>query len=92
MAENISEIKKIVKAGIDIANAADAFAHFDYNLALKQVLDLDEAEAMEIAQDFQVLDLANDAFEAKMEEMVMKGAAPAAFVLRLVKAFFPKKP
>lgn len=92
MSEGIAVLRDMLKHGIAVVNAVDAFKHFDYNLALKQVMDLEESEILELAKDFEVLDLADDVLEAKAEAAVLAGAGPLAFIIRLLKIFLPKKP
>ena len=90
MAEGISEVKKVLGSALSLVNAEQVLASADYKLVYKQVLDLDDAEAMELAAQVGVLDLNDDQLEKTVEEIAAKAGAYAAFLVRLVKLVLPK--
>lgn len=91
MAEGIDQIKVVMGSALEVVNAQQKLAKVDWKLVAKQVLDLDEAEAHQIAADFKVLDLNDDEFEGALEGYVDQGGNYAATILRMIRVFFPKK-
>lgn len=90
MSEGIDQVQVVMGSALAMVNAQQKLAKVDWKLCAKQVIDLDEAEAHQIAKDFGVLDLNDDAFEALLEGYVNKGADYAAMILRMIRVFFPK--
>lgn len=92
MSLGIDEVKKVLSAAVDAVNAEQKLASANFVLAGQQLLDADEAELQSCVEDINKLDLSNDALEAKIKAYADAGAKPLAFVLKLIKIFFPKIP
>ena len=82
--------KVVLGSAVEAVNIQQKMAKVDWKLTAKQVLDLDEAEAHQLAADFKVLDLNDDQFEQVMEGYVDAGANYASTILRMIRLFFPK--
>lgn len=91
MAEGITQLEKVVLGVVSLANGADALAHTDWAKALTELLDLDDAEAIKLASDLQVLDLQEKDLEAKIEKYASDGGQFAAIFIRVLRLLLPKK-
>lgn len=87
----IDHLKEELQAAITVVNGVDKLRAVKFDVLVEQVLDLDEAEAVELATAVGILDLADDALEAKVEALALAGAKPVAFALRILKLLLPKK-
>ncbi len=88
----IENLRKVIKAGVDIANAEETLRATDWKAVGQEALDADEAELKVIADDIKGLALIDKALEAAIEAAVEQNAPIAAFVLKLIKTLFPAKP
>jgi len=86
----IDNLRVTLKAAVSVVNGLDALRSMDLQASLVELLDMDEAEAVTLAKDLQVLDLKDDAFEAKVEALALAGANVAAMVLRVLRLFIKK--
>lgn len=90
MAEGIDQLQLVAGNLVAVVNAQQKLFAVDYKVVFKQILDLDEDEALQLAKDFQILDLNDDALEAKLEQYALIGGKPLAYALRILKLFLPK--
>lgn len=87
MSEGIDQLKKVFEGGVAIINAQQALAAVDYKKVLSQLLDLDESEARELAAIVGILDLSDDAFEARVKAIAASGAEFLPVALRIIRLF-----
>lgn len=87
MAEGIGEVQGLVGDVVAVVNAQQKLFKRDYKLVIKQILDLDEDEAVQLAKDFEILDLNDDALEAKLEAYAHLGGKPLSYALRILRLF-----
>lgn len=92
MAIGIEAVESALKSIVDLVNAEESFRKADFKLIGQQILDADEAELKQLVEVVKKLDLNNDALELKIKELSASGAPMVAFVLRMIKVFFPKQP
>lgn len=92
MAVGIENAKAFIENVVIAVNAGEKIRHMDFAVILQEFLDGDEEELKALVEKIKALDLSNDALEAKIKELAAQGAPVAAFILRLVKVFFPKQP
>lgn len=88
----VQNLEKVVQALVATVNAEEALRAVDYMAMMSEVLDADEAELDRLAAMVQALNLNDDALEMKAKALAQAGAKPLAFILKLVKIFYPKKP
>lgn len=92
MALGIENAEKFVGNLVTVINAGEEVRSADFGLILKEMLDADEEELKKLVEKIKALNISNDVLEAKIKELAAQGAPMAAFVLRMVKIFFPKQP
>jgi len=90
MSEGIDQVKVVLGSAIEMVNAEQKLVSVDWKVVYRQVLDLDEKEASELAASVGLLDLSNDELEAKIEGVALVAGQYAAFVLRMLKIVLPK--
>lgn len=90
MSEGVDKVSAVLEQAVALVNAEQKLVVTDWKAVYKQVLDLDETEAVQLATKFQILELNNKDFEALLEGYVSGGAHYAAVVLRILRLFLPK--
>lgn len=90
MSEGIDQVKVVLGSAIEMVNAEQKLVSVDWKVVYRQVLDLDEKEASELAASVGLLDLSNDELEARIESVALVAGQYAAFVLRMLKIVLPK--
>lgn len=83
----IDNLRKNLKASVGVVNGLEALRAMDLKSSLGEVLDLDEAEALTLAKDLELLDLTDDAFEKKIETLAATGASTVVMILRVIRLF-----
>lgn len=86
--ENLSKLVGGVVGGV---NSAEAVRSVDYSALIAEVLDADEAELEAALAPVLALDLKNDVVENQIKAIAAAAPKPVAFVLKLLKIFWPKK-
>lgn len=90
MSESIDQLKGVFQAVMEGVNAQQKLAKVEWKQAYKEVLDLSEGEAQELAAAVGMLDLNDDELELRLESYAQIGGQYAAFVLRMLKIVLPK--
>lgn len=88
--EGIDNLQKVLKGLSGVVSASSQLLHVDWKASMKEVVDLDDAEAAKLAEDLKALDLVNDELEAKIEVIGGVVAKNAVLFLRLLKLFVLK--
>lgn len=89
--EGVDNLKALLGGVVSIVNSGDVLTKIDMKVCLKELLDLDESEVMELVGQVEGLDLTDDELEHKVEAVVGEGAKYAVYVLRILRLLLPKK-
>jgi len=85
----IENLKKVVSGAVSVVNGAEDLRHVDYKEVIRELMDLDDVELVELHEEIKGIDLEDDGLEQKIEDAVGANGKYLLMVLRLIKLFVP---